>query len=742
MRLNTIFSEIFVVFALVMIVCIGLTGWFVIRFSGNIVSQTICDADRTLAGRIAQEIQADAGSLKPTVTLLAQTPELRRMEATKVSIGVDRVQRAFPEITLVYVADMEGRQIYRTDAAGQLENVSGMRSFQVARAGDKFSSDIYLKPATLEPMQTITLPIMDSGTVVGVLSADISFWRVMRGVMSVGVGEDVNVIVVADNGRVIAHTHMEQVREVDLSRLPVVKAVLAGKAGTIKGYTDEFGREVVGTYMPISEMGWGVVIQRPLSSLFAGVGQLRMAIIWILIACVLLVLPAGWLMSRQIAKPIGQIASASKRVAQGDLSISVDVKSSNEVGLLAHSFNQMVMSLKKAKDEIQHWGEDLEKSRNALKESEVKYREVVQTSVDGVISIDSQMKVGVWNNGAERIFGYTAEEMLGQTIMKIVPERYRKEKKDGFVEFRKSGAGPVIGKTLELQGLGKDGTEIPVELSVSSKKMNETYIATAVVRDITERKQAEERLQEYSEQLEEMVEERTKELLDTQEQLVRSEKLAVLGQLAGGVAHELRNPLAVMSNAVYYLSSIITDADETTREYLEMISSEVGNAEGIVSDLLDFSRTRSLEREEVTASELVARVLEKRPSPEKVKVTTGIPPELPPVFVDPRQIGQVLGNLVANACHAMAEGGNLTISAQAEKKKVSLFIADTGCGISKENMEKIFEPLFTTRARGIGLGLAVSRNLVELNGGSIEVQSEEGKGSTFTVTLPAKEVIS
>ncbi|MFH1908628.1 MAG: histidine kinase dimerization/phospho-acceptor domain-containing protein, partial [Chloroflexota bacterium] len=149
---------------------------------------------------------------------------------------------------------------------------------------------------------------------------------------------------------------------------------------------------------------------------------------------------------------------------------------------------------------------------------------------------------------------------------------------------------------------------------------------TSLQAEITERKRAEERLEAT-----------IAELRDTREQLVRGEKLAILGQLAGGVAHELRNPLSVMSNAIYYLRSINTDADETTWEYLEMISSEVGNAEGIISDLLDVSRTRFLEREEVTASELVARVLQKRPSPEKVKVTTGIPPELPPVFVDPRQ---------------------------------------------------------------------------------------------------------
>jgi len=232
------------------------------------------------------------------------------------------------------------------------------------------------------------------------------------------------------------------------------------------------------------------------------------------------------------------------------------------------------------------------------------------------------------------------------------------------------------------------------------------------------------------------------EIKRMEEDLVRKEKLSVLGQLAGGVGHELRNPLGVINNAIYYLKTILPDADETTKEYLEIISSEVRNSEMIVSDLLDLSRIRPAEREETGVSELVDKTLEKQPPPEKVKVNTEIPSELPPVFVDPRQIGQVLDNLITNAYQAMPDGGKLIISAQAEKEKVSFSITDTGCGISNENMKKIFEPLFTTRARGIGLGLAVSKNLVEVNGGSIEVESEEGKGSTFTVILPIKEAVS
>lgn len=265
--------------------------------------------------------------------------------------------------------------------------------------------------------------------------------------------------------------------------------------------------------------------------------------------------------------------------------------------------------------------------------------------------------------------------------------------------------------------------------------------------DITARKQAEAELQEYSKRLEEMVEERTRELREAQEQLLRQEKLAVLGQLAGSVGHELRNPLSVIINAAYFLQMIQPDAEATVKEYLELIASEAYNAEKIISDLLDFARVKPTERERIAVSQLVTQVLEKQPVPEEIKVSINIPSDLPLVYVDSHQIGQVLTNLITNAYQAMPEGGHLTIEAQTvapadvpeqlpRAPMVAIAITDTGCGIPPENMDQLFEPLFTTKPRGIGLGLTTSRNLVEANGGCIEVESQEGRGSTFTVYLP------
>ncbi len=267
--------------------------------------------------------------------------------------------------------------------------------------------------------------------------------------------------------------------------------------------------------------------------------------------------------------------------------------------------------------------------------------------------------------------------------------------------------------------------------------------AVHIVSDITERKRAEEKLRNYNTRLEADVAERTRALSEAQEKLVRQEKLAVLGQLAGGVGHELRNPLAAINNAVYYLKMVQPEADEKVKQYHGLIEHEVHTAEKIITDLLDFARVKSVEREQVAVRELVKRVLERFPVPESITTVLDLPANLPRVFVDQAQMEQVLGNLTTNACQAMREGGTLSIiSEQASVEQgqwVLIRVKDTGLGITPEHMQKLFEPLFTTKPRGIGLGLAVSKKLAEANGGRIEVESEPGKGSTFTVYLPVKE---
>jgi signal transduction histidine kinase len=291
------------------------------------------------------------------------------------------------------------------------------------------------------------------------------------------------------------------------------------------------------------------------------------------------------------------------------------------------------------------------------------------------------------------------------------------------------------GKVLHLDEnfMGRNYTTIKFPILLGGKRLLAGYTI-----DITERVWAEKKIRAMNAELEQRVEERTRDLHAAQEQLLQQERLAVLGQLASGVSHELRNPLGVILNAVYYLRLVQPEANDKIRQYHSMIEYEAHNAEKIVNDLLDFARIKQSNREWVVVSDLLDQTLERHPAPESVAVSLDFPPDLPKVFADPHQMEQVLGNLIVNACQAMSNGGNLTISAAAQDDFIAISVKDTGVGIPPENMKKLFEPLFTTKAKSIGLGLALSQKLIDANGGKIEVESETGKGSTFTVYLPVK----
>jgi signal transduction histidine kinase len=279
-----------------------------------------------------------------------------------------------------------------------------------------------------------------------------------------------------------------------------------------------------------------------------------------------------------------------------------------------------------------------------------------------------------------------------------------------------------------------------LEEQVSTRTADLAATNQTLEHEISERRRAQDDLQAYSGQLEKMVEARSRELLAAQEQLIRQERLAMLGQLAGGVGHELRSPLAVISNAVYLLKLVQPNADEQVREYLGLIEQETRTSEKIITDLLDFSRVKPGKIEEVRLAALIERVLIRFPIPANIALAVNLPEKMPVLQVDPLQVEQVLGNLVINACQAMPDGGKLVISAQETvtdgRTHVAIHVEDTGTGISSENMNKIFTPLFSTKSRGIGLGLAVCKMLTEANAGRIEVQSEPGVGSIFTLYLP------
>jgi signal transduction histidine kinase len=225
-----------------------------------------------------------------------------------------------------------------------------------------------------------------------------------------------------------------------------------------------------------------------------------------------------------------------------------------------------------------------------------------------------------------------------------------------------------------------------------------------------------------------------------QERLVRAERLAVLGELAGSVGHELRNPLGAISNAVYFLNMVLEDPEPEVKETLEIVGREVARSERIVGSLLSFARPKPPVRRKVVVDDVIQSVLSRMEVPDGVELAHVGAEELPPILADPDQPDQVFSNLILNGTQAMPEGGQLTIGARAEEEWVEVSAVDTGVGIARENLGRIFEPLYSTKAKGIGLGLAIVDKLVQGHGGTIVVESEVGAGTTFEVRLPVMSV--
>jgi signal transduction histidine kinase len=247
-----------------------------------------------------------------------------------------------------------------------------------------------------------------------------------------------------------------------------------------------------------------------------------------------------------------------------------------------------------------------------------------------------------------------------------------------------------------------------------------------------------EQLEEYATALEAKVAERTKQLEKANQRLVKAERLAAIGELAGMVGHDLRNPLTGIKNAAYYLKKkgeACTEANNTAM--LEVIDSAIEHANRIINDLLDYSREIHLELEERTPCLLLAEALMLVQIPDKIKFVDRTHDE-PKMTVDVGKLIRIFVNLIKNAVDAMPTGGTLEVRSRQEADNVEFTFKDTGIGMSEEVMSKLFSPLFTTKAQGMGFGLAICKRIIEAHGGKIKVQSALGKGTTFTVTVPVK----
>jgi two-component system sensor kinase FixL len=363
-----------------------------------------------------------------------------------------------------------------------------------------------------------------------------------------------------------------------------------------------------------------------------------------------------------------------------------------------------------------------------LTEGDGLFQTLLATAVDGIMVIDEEARVLVYNKACEKLFGYLPEQVVGKNVNMLMPEPYHAEH-DGYISrYKKTGQKHIIGIGREVMGRRKDDSTFPMYLSVGEGQLSGKRIFVGIVSDISERVRRESDIQEL------------------QKELLHATRLTSTGQLAAALAHELNQPLTAILNYSGAMADMV-DWDtipqgETLRQVLGKISEQTDRAGEIIRRLRSFVEKREPNRAIADLNRTVDDAIRLGligAATENITLSTNLAAHLPPVAIDKVQIQQVMINLLRNATEAMSSSARREIAVTTVREKngfVAVSVTDTGPGLSDNVRKRLFEPFVTTKASGLGIGLSICRTIIEAHGGRLWAETSSGGGAVFHFRLP------
>jgi len=378
---------------------------------------------------------------------------------------------------------------------------------------------------------------------------------------------------------------------------------------------------------------------------------------------------------------------------------------------------------------------------------EKRFRELLEAAPDAIMQVDAEGRIILLNRVTEDMFGYSRDELMGQPVEVLIPQELHARHAEHRANYRQHPMTRTMGNGLALEGIRKDGSRFPVEISLSPSESEEGFRVTAIIRDISERRTAEERLRRVQEDYTQQLADTNAELEMTNRELERANRLK--SEFLASMSHELRTPLhTIIGFSELLAEELEGPLNQKQQRFVRHIHTDSLHLLELINDVLDISKIEAdrleLRPEAFDLTALVAESLASVRSlaeakSHKLETALDVPTALE---ADRLRIKQVLVNLLSNAIKFTPEGGRIRLEASVQEPFVVVSVSDTGVGIPPEEHESIFDKFHqvgaTTKGvrEGTGLGLAITKRLVEQHGGTISVQSQPQRGSTFVFTLP------
>jgi two-component system sensor histidine kinase AtoS len=555
--------------------------------------------------------------------------------------------------------------------------------------------------------------------------------------------EDVVYVIILDrDGRVAAHSlhsELQGQRLTDpISRKALETSEPLIQAGVNAGNGQTLGNilDVAIPVFPTDEPGkWGTVrVGISLQGMYGEIQRTRLTIVVFGLAATLVGCVAALILSRRITSPLEKLRAGALAVAGGDLGHRIDVRSADEIGELATTFNRMTNDLQAQQAALQEANHELDAQLREVSNLERYNARVLASMTNGVVTLNMEGRIVKWNDMAAHITGYTVGEAEGRLCQELFVNN------PTFLRLLLDGIhGGGVWWERGVSFMRPDGREVPLEIntSVLEDDGGQTTGLLGIFRDLSLVRELEQRLR-------------------------RADRLAAVGRMAAMVAHEIKNPLVALKTFVDMVPRRAKDPAFIAR-FQDIVPKEVDRVNAIMEDLLELSRPPRISPRPLEVHEILARCValyEQQATERNIAIVQELVPALIQVRADPEYLLRAVGNLTINAIQAMAAGGTLTIrtgcgvpwqSALAEttthvdlgsadstaQSFVFIAVADTGTGMTPDQLDSLFTPFFTTKEKGTGLGLALTHKIIEEHQGYLHVESQFGAGSTFTILLPA-----